>query len=131
MRLLEQTSFALQKRPVSHRVSNSTHQASSNTYTERFLSSLIALISIFLRPMTSTRALRRVLFAIQTKLFNAEADLESVISTRPICFPNLSRRFALPRLYPTAFYPSFSILRFNIAFASVRCLDLFSDRPCR
>jgi len=56
MRLLEQATFALKKRSVGETViSLHSPEGSANTYTERFLSSLMALISIFLLPMTATR----------------------------------------------------------------------------
>lgn len=62
MRLLEETAFALEERAVVGRrlVSEGTADASMmhlddevevTSYTERFLSSLIAFISIFLRPI--------------------------------------------------------------------------------
>lgn len=66
MCLLEETTLALQKGAIgrSHQVSRYTTTEKllvaargSETYTDRFLSSLIALISIFLRPIS--RALRR------------------------------------------------------------------------
>lgn len=57
MRLLEQSSFALEEGPGSERVSTLRwlDKGAYWTYTERFLSSLMALISIFLRPMVTKR----------------------------------------------------------------------------
>lgn len=57
MRLLEQSSLTLQERSVR---GMSVHSVSewkiiTTTYTERFLSSLIALISILRRPMMNAR----------------------------------------------------------------------------
>ena len=51
--LLKQTTFSFQERPIlfSGLVLNCLMSVSNPTYTERFLSSLMALISIFLRPM--------------------------------------------------------------------------------
>lgn len=57
MRLLEQPSFTLQKRPARGMSVNSASEWEiiTTTYTERFLSSLIALISILRRPMMNAR----------------------------------------------------------------------------
>ena len=57
MRLLEQSSLTLQKRSAKGTlvISASEWKIITTTYTERFLSSLIALISILRRPMMNAR----------------------------------------------------------------------------
>jgi hypothetical protein len=62
MRLLEQSTFAFQESAVEVHVSViRTFGDVSTTYTERFLSSLMALISIFRRPMMNATRQSRVL----------------------------------------------------------------------
>jgi hypothetical protein len=60
VRFLEKASFALEEGAVGIDVSLDSIIAlkQKGTYTERFLSSLIALISIFLLPMTAGARLR-------------------------------------------------------------------------
>ena len=60
MRLLEKAPFALEEGSVGIDVSLERIIAlkQKGAYTERFLSSLMALISIFLRPMTAGARLR-------------------------------------------------------------------------
>jgi hypothetical protein len=55
MRLLEQSSFALEEGPVEMKISICAAEGiiTKKTYTERFLSSLMALISIFLLPIAA------------------------------------------------------------------------------
>jgi hypothetical protein len=59
MRLLEQATFALEERSVGkgtdQRGFSEDFATRLMTYTERFLSSLMALISIFLLPIAATR----------------------------------------------------------------------------
>jgi hypothetical protein len=61
MRLLEEAAFTLQKSPAKPLLSRYSGLGMRNgTYTERFLSSLIALISIFLLPMADVPRACRV-----------------------------------------------------------------------
>ena len=56
MRLLEKTTFALEKSPVAAPISAGfASQIEGPRYTDRFLSSFMVLISIFLRPIAATR----------------------------------------------------------------------------
>jgi hypothetical protein len=51
MRFLEEATFALEKGPCDGQREDEKFKRFGHTYTDRFRSSLIALISIFLRPM--------------------------------------------------------------------------------
>lgn len=98
MRLLEQSSFALQERTRKGLVYSFINQIIKTTYTERFLSSVIALISILRRPMMNAR---RVVYR-----WNEARDNPRIRVLEPSDAPNLNPSISNDpsrdqELYPT------------------------------